>query len=157
MKLKEAFLLIATITTVVSWAHNAGPKDPTTAANPLAGTWKLVTGTLIEKGDTTVTDYSKDVSFIKIINDSHFSFIQHDLSKGKDSPVVFSAGAGTYNLNDSLYTEHLEYCSAREWEGHDFTFKVKIENDTLVQSGIEKIDSLGVDRMNIEKYVRVKK
>ena len=131
-------------------------KSPTTARKPIEGTWRLLTGTLIEKGDTSITDYTKNVSFIKIINDSHFSFVQHDLKKGKDSAAVFSAGAGRYELKDSIYTEHLEYCTAREWEGHDFTFTVEIRSDTLVQSGIERIDSLGINRMNIEKYVRVK-
>ena len=125
--------------------------------NQLTGTWKLLSGTLIEKGDTVVTDYTKDVSMIKIINDTHFAFLNHDLKKGKDSTASFVAGGGTYNLSDSTYTEHLEYCTARDWEGHDFPFTVKITGDTLVQSGIEKIDSLGINRMNIEKYVRVKK
>ena len=128
-----------------------------TNPNKLIGTWRLLTGTLIEKGDTAVTDYTRDVSFIKIINDSHFAFMHHDLKKGKDSAAVFSSGAGSYTLQDSLYTEHLEYCTAREWEGHDFTFTVQVRGDTLIQSGIEKIDSLGINRMNIEKYVRVVK
>ena len=26
---------------------------------PIEGTWKLITGTLVEKGDTVVTDYTK--------------------------------------------------------------------------------------------------
>jgi hypothetical protein len=55
-----------------------------------------------------------------------------------------------------MYTEHLEYCSAREWEGNDFAFTIHIRNDTLTQSGIEKVESAGVNRINIEKYVRVK-
>lgn len=123
---------------------------------PLTGTWKLLSGTLIEKGDTTVTDYTKNVSFIKIINDTHFAFIQHDLNHGKDSTASFSAGGGTYTIKDNNYTEHLEYCNARDWEGHDFSFTVEIKNDTLVQRGIEKIESAGIERLNIEKYVRVK-
>ncbi|MDQ6762056.1 MAG: hypothetical protein M3015_05445, partial [Bacteroidota bacterium] len=52
---------------------------------PLAGTWKLLSGTTIENGDSTVTDYTKDKEFIKIINDTHFAFLSHDLNKGKDS------------------------------------------------------------------------
>jgi hypothetical protein len=124
--------------------------------SPIIGTWKLITGTLIEKGDTVVTNYTQDRSFIKIINDSHFAFLQHDLKKGKDSAAVFSAGGGSYSLKDSTYTERLEYCSARDWEGHDFTFTISIKDDTLTQSGVEKIESAGVDRINIEKYVRVK-
>ncbi|HEX8460641.1 MAG TPA: hypothetical protein VF623_04405, partial [Segetibacter sp.] len=51
----------------------------------MEGTWKLLEGTLIEKGDTAITDYTKGVSFIKIINETHFAFLQHDLTKGKDS------------------------------------------------------------------------
>jgi hypothetical protein len=123
----------------------------------VSGTWKLITGTLIEKGKTTVTDYTTNVSFIKIINDSHFAFLQHDLTRGKDSSAVFVAGGGRYSLNDSLYTEHLEYCSARNWEGNDFSFTVSIIGDTLIQKGIEKIESEGVNRLNIEKYIRLTK
>ena len=119
----------------------------------MRGTWKLLTGTLIEKGDTTTTDYTKDRSFIKIINDSHFSFLNHTLRK---DTTDFSAGGGTYSLNGNNYTEYLEYCSAKEWEGHDFSFALRITGDTLVQSGVEKIEAQGINRINIEKYIRVK-
>lgn len=137
---------------------NAAPGEPQTSSSrsPITGTWKLLTGTLIENNDTTVTDYTKQAAFVKIINDSHFAFLHHDLSKGKDSPIVFSAGGGSYDLEDSTYTEHLEYCTAREWEGNNFTFTITIRNDTLTQWGIEKIESQKIDRLNIERYVRVK-
>ena len=125
--------------------------------SPLIGTWQLISGTLIEKNDTVVTDYTKNKKFIKIINDSHFAFITHDLSKGKDSAAFFSAGGGSYTLADSLYTEHLEFCNDRAWENTDFHFTITISNDTLVQKGIEKVEGAGIDRLNIEKYVRVKK
>ncbi len=123
--------------------------------NPLPGTWKLLTGTIIEKKDTVITDYSKDRKFIKIINDTHFAFLNHDLKKGKDSAAAnFSAGGGSYTLKDSTYTESLEYCSDRQWEGNSFTFIIRISGDTLIQKGIEKIPDIGVDRINIETYVR---
>lgn len=120
----------------------------------IQGTWKLLTGTLIEKNDTTVTDYTKGKEFIKIINDTHFAFLEHNTSK--DSAAEFSAGGGPYDLHDSTYTEHLQYCNDRQWEGHDFTFTISIHDDTLIQTGIEKIDSLNVNRLNIERYVRLK-
>lgn len=123
---------------------------------PIKGTWQLLTGTLIEHGDTTVTDYTKKISFIKIINDTHFAFLQHDLNHGKDTSAVFTAGGGRYSLKDSLYSEQLEYCTARNWEGHDFNFTVKVKDDTLIQRGIEKIESENINRINIEKYVRLK-
>jgi len=123
---------------------------------PIQGTWKLLSGTLIEKGDTLVTDYTEGKEFIKIINDTHFAFLSHDLDKGKNSDSAFSAGGGDYSLKDSSYTEHLVYCNDRQWEGNEFHFTVTINHDTLLQKGIEKIASIGVNRMNIEKYVRVK-
>lgn len=122
----------------------------------LIGTWQLISGTLIEKNDTTVTDYTQGKSFIKIINATHFAFMGHDLNKGKDSAAFYSSGGGRYDLKDSSYTEHLEYCNDRQWEGNSFNFTIHINNDTLVQQGVEKIDSLGVNRINIEKYVRLK-
>jgi hypothetical protein len=132
-------------------------KQPEKDANqiPLEGTWKLLSGTLIEKGDTVVTDYTKTVSFIKIINKTHFSFLKHDLNKGKDSTASFDAGGGTYTLVGNTYTENLEYCNARDWEGNAFKFEISIHNDTLIQKGVEKIEKSGIDRLNIEKYLRV--
>lgn len=124
---------------------------------PIEGTWKLITGTLIEKGDTVVTQYTKNISFIKIINNTHFAFMLHDLKKGKDTTATYSSGGGAYTLKDSLYTEHLEYCSDRAAEGYDFTFTIRINNDTLTQHGIEKIESKGIERMNTEVYVRIKR
>ena len=82
-------------------------EDAKQATLPLAGTWQLISGTTIENKDTTVTDYTKDKSFIKIINDTHFSFLSHDLNKGKTAPALFSAGGGAYSLNGDEYTEHL--------------------------------------------------
>ncbi len=155
MKIRIGLLFISTI--LISCGADTARNASTPTPKPIIGTWQLVTGTVIEKGDTTVTDYTKKISFIKIINDTHFAFIQHDLNKGKDCTAVFASGGGRYSLTDSLYTEHLEYCSDREWEGNDFTFTIAIKKDTLIQSGIEKVESAGVSRVNTEKYIRVKK
>ena len=124
---------------------------------PIEGTWKLLSGTIIENDDTTVTSYTDNVSFIKIINDSHFAFLKHPLAGNKDSTIAFDAGGGSYTLQDSIYTERLEYHKAKEWENNDFKFTITIKNDTLIQTGREKVEKAGVDRLNIEKYVRLKK
>jgi hypothetical protein len=131
-------------------------KAPENNQPDIKGSWKLISGTLVENGISQTTDYTSNISFIKIINDTHFSFLKHDLQKGKDSSVSFGAGGGTYTLKDSTYTEHLEYCSDREWEGYDFSFTVTIKNDTLIQKGVEKIEKEGINRLNTEKYVRYK-
>lgn len=141
----------------VSGCNNADKNNQATIQkSSIQGTWKLLKGTIIDKADTTTTDYTANKSFIKIINDTHFSFLLHDLNKGKDSLAAFSAGGGKYTLKDSLYTEHLEYCTDRQWEGNDFTFTITISNDTLTQTGVEKIEGTDVNRLNTEIYVRTK-
>ena len=120
----------------------------------LMGTWALVSGQTITKDDTVFTDYTRGKKMIKIINASHFAFLRHDLNHGKDSTADYAAGGGTYTLNGEDYTENLEYFNDRNWEGHSFHFKVRINNDTLYQTGVEKIDSLGIDQQIVEKYVK---
>ncbi|MGZ8541396.1 MAG: hypothetical protein ACXWV6_12145 [Chitinophagaceae bacterium] len=122
----------------------------------IEGTWELISGTTIVKDDTTFTDYTKGQKMIKVINSSHFAFLRHDLNKGKDSTAIFDSGGGRYTLTGDQYTEHLDYCNHREWEGHSFNFKVAVKNDTLIQSGTEKVEEAGIDRIIIEKYFRVK-
>ena len=146
-----------TLISIILFSCGASTNEAATSSpKPIAGTWRLLKGVLVEKGNTTVTDYTKDVSFIKVLNDTHFAFLQHDLKGGKDSAATFVAGGGRYSLKDSSYTEHLEYCNAREWEGHDFTFTITLKGDTLVQRGIEKIEGSNVNRYNTETYVRMK-
>jgi hypothetical protein len=154
----KSLSIISAIALVFLLACNAGPSaEMAKSTLPIEGTWQLITGTTIQGKDTTVTNYTTDKKFIKIINGSHFAFTGHDLTKGKDSSAAFfSSGAGTYTLADSNYTEHLQYCSDRQWEGNDFSFVITIQQDTLTQKGIEKIEKIGVDRLNIEKYARVK-
>ncbi len=123
---------------------------------PLIGTWELISATSTEK-DSTVSTFNPKVKMIKIINPTHFAFLSHDLNMGKDtSTAAFIAGGGTYTLVDSIYTEHLDYFIDRNWENNKFEFVVKIQNDTLIQKGIEKVEKLGVDHIIVEKYKRCK-
>lgn len=124
--------------------------------SPLIGTWQLVVSTSTE-GDSTVSTFNPKVKMIKMINPTHFSFFSHDLNNGKDSTKgSFSAGGGRYTLKDSIYTEHLEYFNERKWEGNNFNFIIKFNGDTLIQRGVEKVESLGVDHIIVEKYIKIK-
>ena len=122
---------------------------------PLTGTWRLISAETTEK-DSTFSTFNPKTKMIKIINDSHFAFFNHDLNNGKDSTAVFFGGGGKYTLKDSVYTENLEYFNNRQWENNKFEFVVKIKNDTLIQEGIEKVEKLGINRIIAEKYVREK-
>jgi hypothetical protein len=156
MKINFAFFIIAAA--ILSSCNNnqATSSSPKEQRLPIEGTWQLLQGTLAEKGKATITDYTKDQKFIKVINGDHFAFMNHDLTKGKQAKPMYSSGGGRYTLNGDKYTEYLDYCNEREWENNKFDFTITIKNDTLTQKGIEKIDSLGVNRVNVEKYVRVK-
>ncbi len=118
------------------------------------GTWQLIAATSTESGKTTST-FDSTHTMIKIINDTHFAFLNH--SKNKDTTAAaFDAGGGTYTLQDSDYTEHLDFYKDKNWENNSFHFTIKISNDTLVQKGIEKNEKAGVNHIIMETYKRVK-
>jgi hypothetical protein len=124
--------------------------------NLIIGTWRLISAETTEK-DSTFSTFNPKTKMIKIINDTHFAFFNHDLNNGKDSTnAVFFGGGGKYTLKDSVYTENLEYFNNRQWENNKFEFTVKFKNDTLIQKGIEKVEKLGINRIITEKYVREK-
>lgn len=131
-------------------------REPAAATNPINGTWRLFRGITITKGDSVVTDYTKDQTMIKIINDTHFAFLKHDQAPKKDSSNHFDAGGGSYTLTGNQYTEHLDYYIDHNWEAKTFNFTITINNDTLIQKGREKVEGTGIDREIIEKYIRVK-
>lgn len=120
----------------------------------MIGTWELVSAVTTEK-DTAFSTFDPKHKMIKIINPTHFAFLNHAVVLGKDSAANFTAGGGKYTLVDSIYTEHLDYFTDRQWENNKFQFVVKITDDTLIQKGVEKVDKLGIDRVIIETYKKV--
>jgi hypothetical protein len=149
MKNIQTILFILVISIAGVSCESTAPKD-----NSITGTWELLSETKIENGDTVFKPASKDQRMLKIINSSHFAFLRHSLDPEKDS-TDYVAGGGTYSLAGNVYTEHLQFFIQREWENHDFTFTIEIQNDTLIQQGQEKVEGSGIDRYIIEKYRRV--
>ena len=150
MSPKSALISLLFIHTLFS----CNPKEST---SPLVGTWELVSATTTEK-DTTFSTFDATHKMIKMLNATHFAFLNHAVDRTKDSSATaFSAGGGRYTLADSTYTEHLEYFTDKAWENHDFPFTIALSGDTLMQRGVEKIEKLGIDRVIVEKYIRVKK
>jgi len=146
--------ILITFILIFSLVSCLGKKQKPSA---IVGTWELQTGIIIKGTDTVVTDYTKGQRLIKIINADHFSFLRHDLQKGKDSSAVFVAGGGAYTFDGKTYKEYLEFCIGRSWEGKEFSFQVQIDKDTLIQSGIEKNEEIGIDQEIIETYIRTNK
>ncbi|MDY0904867.1 hypothetical protein [Pedobacter sp. CFBP9032] len=143
--------LLAFVTLSVLSCSNEKQKN---ASLNLEGSWQLISATTIEKGKTQVTNYDGDVKMIKIINGSHFAFLRHS-SNPKDT-TNFDAGGGSYTLSDDDYTEHLDFYKDKKWEGKTFNFKIALDKDTLIQKGVEKVVEANIDRVIIEKYLKIK-
>ena len=123
----------------------------------LAGsTYRLIRSEMIRGADTsyTVVD-SNAMEMIKMFNETHFAFFNHNKGGTRDSVQQFTAGGGRYELKDDNYTEHLDYCNYREWEGRSFHFKLRFIQDTLIQEGTEDIPELGIKQQIKEVYIRV--
>ena len=142
------FVLLASGLSIFACTHSDS------AGIRLNGTWQLVSGMTITGKDTV--PYASDFRMIKVINDTHFAFLRHDKNPPKDSSNHFDGGGGNYTLSGNQYTEHLDYYADRNWEGKPFTFTVEMHNDTLIQTGIEKVDAAHIDHIIIEKYVKVR-
>ena len=153
--MKLTLIASALFCALFSCKKEENSKD-STAAPSIAGTWELVSSKVIAKGDTVLTFPVKGQEMIKIFNENTFAFFKHDLNGGKGEAAIFDSGAGTYELKDGNYSEHLAYCNYRDWENRDFQFKLRMQNDSLIQTGIEKIDSLNINQEIIEIYVKKK-
>lgn len=145
-----SFCLLVTLS---SCQNDINSTNDTLKKESIIGTWKLLSGSIIQGKDTTVTDYTINLELIKIINESHFAFMKHDL--GNDSANVFVSGGGRSTIKGTTYTEYLDFCNYREWENNTFNFEFTMLNDTLITTGIENIEALNINRLNIEKYVRL--
>jgi hypothetical protein len=92
--------------------------------NQLDGTWELVSG-------QQLPEEARD---IKIISGGHFIFVAYDTENGK--PLY--TGGGTYILNGSSYTEHVDFGSdeiSAGLVGKDQPFTAKVGGDTFTQTG----------------------
>lgn len=124
----------------------------------LSGTYRLLHSMTVKGMDTTYVkvDTSK-TEMLKMFNGSHFSFFNHDKTKGTDSlNTLFVSGAGTYTLKGDNYTENLDFINFRDWEGKQFHFRLEFKGDTLIQTGEEVIPELGVNQTIRETYIKVK-
>lgn len=146
--MKSTICIIATVLLLNVACSNKSTKT-------LNGTWQLVSSEVNANGAITL-DKMEGKKMIKIINATHFAFLNHDLKAGKDSTnIVFVAGGGTCTRTDSTYSETLEYCNYRDYEGLKVDFKVQFAHDTLILSGHEVKEDLNVDQYITEKYIKI--
>lgn len=143
--MKVLFITVVLASSLFSCAN----KD-THIQNKMVGTWELVYAETIENDSLEIKDLT-NTRFIKIINNSHFSFFNQEKNSSKD----FYGGAGTYTLNGSDYVETLHFTSTEALRNHRFPFKVEFKGDTLIQSGLEEVKAAGLKRNITEKYIKI--
>jgi len=151
MKIQKVLFFVLVISSVGLGLAVSEPADKI----HLTGTWQLLTSTTVTKGVSLITDYGSTQGMIKIINNTHFAFLKHDLHPAKDSTNHFDAGGGTYTLIGNKYVEHLDFYRDRNWEHKAFEFTLSMSRDTLIQKGVEKVEKENIDRLIIEKYLRL--
>lgn len=152
--MKSSVILSLVITLYLIFESGCSVKNDV-SGNKLIGTWQCISS-IAKNNDTTMVDSLKDQKMIKIISLSHFAFLNHDLKGGKDSTAIaFVAGGGSCHFNDSIYSEELEYCNYRDWEGLKVDFKYVISHDTLTLTGHEKKEDIKIDHVITEKYIRI--
>jgi hypothetical protein len=118
--------------------------------NDIEGTWKMIYAET-KQGDSIELKDLSNTDFIKIINASHFAFINQDYNNVEN----FYSGGGTYTYQGNKYVETLDFTSVELIRNHEFPFTVKIDGDTLIQKGIEEVKAAGIKREIIEKYIKV--
>jgi hypothetical protein len=120
--MKVLIVLPITLAAVaLAWSQTTGSNAK---KGQLDGVWGLVSGQPLPKG-------ARD---IKIISGGHFVFAAYDTGNGRP---LYTAG-GTYILNGSSYTEHMDFASdviAAGLVGKDQQFTVKVDGDTFTQEG----------------------
>jgi hypothetical protein len=110
--------------------------------NKVEGVWELIS----QKWNGKEGVSGKD---IKLITDKHFLWIYQNTAEEssllakktlRDSLSAFSddfsAGAGSYKLNDSVYTETIEFFIDPQYVGLSVDFIVRVDGDRLYQSGM---------------------
>ncbi len=97
---------------LLSWSVNAD--EP-----PFSGTWKLISGEYIDYEGNLVNYESLHLQSLKVINDTHFSFVTMSGDK------FWSAGSGTFTYTSNEYVESPVYTSYESPKGKQYKFTYK--------------------------------
>ena len=120
--------VLALITVTIAAGFNAaGGKK-----NQLIGRWEMQSG---EYGGQSTT--TPDVVQIKMISASHYLYLDYD----KKLMKTIGVGSGSYSYDGDTYTEHVNFADrdgfpdAKQLIEKEVSFKVKVEGDTMTQTG----------------------
>jgi hypothetical protein len=95
------------------------------------GTWQLVS---FKYGEATNwSNLPEGQRRIKLINPTHFSWVQYEAPSGKAQTMA----GGTYTLKEGAYIETIEYAGEgmTEYLGKSQSFTIRVEGEEFHQSG----------------------
>lgn len=99
----------------------------------LVGTWKLISGKEIH-GDNTFPYDDKILDAIKIVTPTHFAEISQHIS----DTAFQDAGAGTVEMDEKNYTEHIMYFNIKAMVGKTAKFTYRLQGDKwYIKGGID--------------------
>ena len=127
--------IISLLALVLSAATNLQAQDKSTAAKEQSTLAKNLLGTWILVGEPgKVGEPPASGGRLKFLTGRHWTITQADPKTGV---TIFHHG-GTYTLNGDEYVETVEYAnqSTKELIKQTFKFTLKVEGDTLTQTGI---------------------
>ena len=130
--------LIPVLITGILFLHAPDGSVNNLAPLSVQGTWKLYSGTTITKGDTVVTDYTKGQQMIKIINKTHFAFMRHDLTNGKEANPVFEAGGDVIRSREIITPSTLTIAISGNGKESHFNSRLVLKMIHLFSKGWKK-------------------
>ncbi len=151
LKYIKVMLLALLSIFMISCHNNVDNGEKSVKASALQGTWKLVYAETQERDSIKIKDL-KNSDFIKIINKTHFAFLNQDLKNS----TLFYGGGGTYTLKGNQYIEVLVYTALDSYRNKTFPFTFEIKGDSLIQYGVEEIKEHNIKKHIIEKYIKIK-
>jgi hypothetical protein len=125
--ISAAVLLIAILILSAGTTLNTKKNDVS-----VQGTWQLVS---TKYGPTAsgFTDFPESLRRIKVINESHFIWVQYDTLSRR----VSSSAGGSYSITGNTYTESLDFGLAMDsYLKKNHTYTVKVEGDIFFLSGL---------------------
>ena len=103
------------------------------ACESLQGAWELDYAVYKDQQGKVVHEIKGGAEkSLKILTERHFSFI----TQGKDGKFMV-AGAGTYSLDGSKYTEFVTHTSLHRLMGKTYQFNCEIRSGVWIQTGSE--------------------
>jgi hypothetical protein len=102
------------------------------SVQPFQGVWELVSGEYVNHEGKLIQYKELELKSVKIISGNQFSFVTMSGDK------FWSAGSGTFRIQNTEYIEVPEYNSFQSPKGAEYSFNYHIDKNTWTNARWEK-------------------